>query len=178
MTPPPPYSEIAEDGHVSLGRGSFSPFKLSIHEDLLNRSLPTGRLSYPLDMQQQGSSLELMEDRPAPPLQLPGVPQDQHARLSRSLSLPPAVTWSPFLLPSLMHPPSPWSLTPPPLTLSPSHDTTDLPRLPHPHTMPLPPSRLPPLTHHHTSTRLKTGRRRRRRHTRTAPEPINMSTVT
>ena len=183
VTPPPPYSETAEDGHVSLGRGSsLSPFKLSFHEELLNRSLPTGRFTYPLDMH-EGSSLELMEERPAPPLQLPGVPQDQPARLARSLSLPPAVTWSPFLLPSLVHPAtsSPWSLAPPTLTLSPSQDITELPRLSHPHTViPLPSSRLPPLTHRHTvtSTRVKVGRRRRRRHTRTAPEPITMSTVT
>ena len=187
MTPPPPYTETAEDGHISLGHCSMSPFKQSLNEQL-NRSSSSGRFSLPLDMQ-QGSSLELMRGTPEPitssdprptpppPLQLPGVPQDQ--RLSRSLSLPPS-PWPPYLPYQYPHPllqPTPqWALShpiPPPPPLIPrsvppedsAHYTTIV--------TPPPLTRLPPLVQQHPpSSRTKAGRRRRRRHNRAGGQEV------
>ena len=144
-TPPPPYTETAEDGHISLSR-TPTPllFKPNSEQHLLNLSLSGRHLSLPLDMQQHtGSSMELMPDSPQqvedssadshncshdantpqarlslppPPLQLPGVPQESVQSGGVRLARSHSLPPNPWSPYLLPYPPPLLQVTPWPLT--------------------------------------------------------------
>lgn len=188
-TPPPPYSETAEDGQLSL---SWSPLpSFSSEQHLLNLSLSGCRLSLPLDMQQsRGSSMELMGRAPLgpaateadcsrpgslpspslpgpPPLQLPGIPRNSaQSSHNRRPSWPMCPTHQRPVVPS----PSPWHMTAcihpltphPPIVFSVDRDLFSSPRMGPTQQLP---ARLPPLLPRqpHLTTSYSNKRKKRKR---------------